>query len=132
MLRSIFSKAVRMVVPAQKTGLVGLIDAESKIGGELFGRMSRGVERRFFKDEYHSWYYHESATDQSGQKLYDFTIRYEILPEGVLKSVDGKHHVFITGVELGHLRQAMQLYTQKIRSELYQPKPRNITTVAHA
>lgn len=132
MFRSLFSKAVRAVVPTPKTTLASLIDAESVIGGKLFGETRRGVERRFFKDEHHSWYYHESATDVSGQKLYTFTIRYEILPEGVLKSVDGKHHVFITGIELDHLRQAIKLYTTHIQAELYEQKPSTVSRAAHA
>lgn len=122
-IRSLFSKATELVVPQRAATLADLIDDESKIGGTLFGPISRGVERRFFLDEGDSWFFRETATDPTtGRTLYSFTIRYEILPQGVLKSVDGKGHVFITGIELEHLEQAIRLYHQKTEQELYAPK----------
>lgn len=128
MFRSIFSRAVNLVVPFQAPTLSKLIDEESKIGGTLFGHASRGVTRRFFKDDGNSWFYSESAVDPSTrQELYSYTIRYEVLPQGILKSVDGRGHVFIKGIELGRLMQAMSLYKQRIRSELYQPKQQKAT-----
>jgi hypothetical protein len=121
--RSLFSKAVGLVAPVSAPTLASMIDAESIIGGKLFGDMGRGVERRFFLDEGNSWFFSESATDPTtGRKLYSFTIRYEILPQGVLKSVDGKGHVFITGIELEHLKHAVKLYEQNVERELYAAK----------
>ena len=121
--RSLFSKAVGLVAPVPVPTLPDLIDAESKIGGTLFGEAGRGIQRRFFLDEGDSWFFSETATDPTtGRKLYNFTIRYEILPQGVLKSVDGKGHVFITGIELEHLKQAVALYERKTDAELYAPK----------
>lgn len=121
--RSLFSKAAGLVTPATQTTLATLIDDESKIGGTLFGDVPRGINRRFFLDEGNSWFFSETATDPAtGRVLYSFTIRYEMLPQGVLKSVDGKGHVFITGVELEHLKQAVKLYKQKIKTDLYEPK----------
>lgn len=132
-LRSLFSKAVGLVAPAPAATLPDLIDAESKIGGTLFGEAARGIERRFFLDEGNSWFFSETAVDPStGRKLYSFTIRYEILPQGVLKSVDGKGHVFITGVELEHLKHAVKLYEQKTERELYGPKRAKRTETAAA
>jgi hypothetical protein len=120
--RSIFSRAVKIVVPFQTPSLEKLIDNESKIGGKLFGNTSRGVSRRFFMDDGNSWFYSETAIDPSTrQQLYNYTIRYEILPQGILKSVDGRGHVFITGVELLRLKQAIKLYEQQISKEIYEP-----------
>lgn len=122
MFRSIFSRAVKLVVPFQNPSLEKLIDDESKLGGKLFGRTSRGVSRRFFMDDGNSWFYSETAIDPSTrQQLYNYTIRYEVLPQGILKSVDGRGHVFITGVELQRLKQAIKLYEQHIDKEIYEP-----------
>lgn len=122
MFRSIFSKAVKLVVPFQSPSLEKLIDDESKVGGTLFGSSGRGVSRRFFMDDGNSWFYTETATDPATkQQLYNFTIRYEILAKGVLKSVDGRGHVFISGVELERLKQAIKLYEQRIDQEIYEP-----------
>lgn len=122
MFRSIFSKAVKMVVPFQTPTLAKLIDNESIVGGRLFGRISKGVTRRFFMDDGNSWFYSETAVDPTTrQQLYSYTIRYEILPQGVLKSVDGRGHVFITGVELERLKQAIKLYKHQIKQDVYLP-----------
>ena len=122
MFRSFLSRAVKLV-SLTKPSIESLIDTESKIGGQLFGHMSRGVTRRFFLDDGNSWFYSEKAIDtSSGRELYSFTIRYEVLPQGVLKSVDGRGHVFITGIELLHLKQAIKLYKQRIKDEIYTPQ----------
>ena len=123
MFRSIFSRAVSLVVPFQAPTLAKLIDDESKIGGELFGATSRGVTRRFFMDDGDSWFYSETATDPTTrQQLYTYTIRYQILPQGVLKSVDGRGHVLISGIELQRLKQAIKLYKKRIADEIYHPE----------
>lgn len=111
-----------MVVAPPLRSLNDLINAESRIGGQIFGQSSQGVVRRFFLDESNNWYYHETAKSSNGEKLYDFTIRYEVLPQGILKSVDGKHHTFVTGVELENLKQAIKIYTQRIKADLYAPQ----------
>lgn len=122
MIRSFLSRAVKLVSLA-KPSIESLIDSESKIGGQIFGHASRGVTRRFFLDDGDSWFYSEKAVDTTnGRVLYSFTIRYEILPQGVLKSVDGRGHVFITGIELAHLKQAIKVYKRRIKEELYSPK----------
>lgn len=119
MFRSFLSRAVKLV-SLSKLSIESLIDAESKIGGQVFGHASRGVTRRFFLDDGDSWFYSEKAIDPTnGRQLYAFTIRYEILPQGVLKSVDGRGHVFITGIELAHLQQAIKIYKHRIKHELY-------------
>lgn len=119
MFRRIITRVTRMVVTPPTRSLSDLINTESHIGGQVFGQPSKGVTRRFFLDETNNWYYHETAKNSNGEQLYNFTIRYEILPQGVLKSVDGKNHTFIGGVELDNLKQAIKLYTQRIKAELY-------------
>lgn len=121
MFRSLFSRAVKLVVPFQIPTLAKMIDDESKIGGTLFGDLPKGVERRFFMDDGNSWFFSETATDPSTrQTLYTYTIRYEVLPQGILKSVDGRGHVFIKGVELQRLLDAMKLYEQQVDKQIYQ------------
>ena len=122
MFRSFLSRAVKLV-SLSKLSIESLIDSESKIGGQIFGHASRGVTRRFFLDDGDSWFYSEKAIDTgTNRELYSFTIRYEILPQGVLKSVDGRGHVFISGVELIHLKQAIKVYKRRIKDELYSQK----------
>ena len=122
MFRSFLSRAVKLV-SLSKLSIESLIDSESKIGGQIFGHASRGVTRRFFLDDGDSWFYSEKAIDTgTNRELYSFTIRYEILPQGVLKSVDGRGHVFISGVELIHLKQAIKVYKRRIKDELYSSK----------
>lgn len=123
MFRSIFSRAVNLVVPFQTPTLSKLIDEESLVGGKLFGSISTGVTRRFFMDDGNSWFYSETAIDPATkQQLYSYTIRYEVLPQGILKSVDGRGHVFIKGIELERLLTAMELYEKRIDQDVYQPK----------
>jgi len=131
-LGGLFSKVAGLASISQKPTIPQLIERESKIGGDVFGKTSRGVKRRFFLDEQDSWFFSESAVDTTGQKLYSFTIRYQMLPQGVLKSVDGKGHVFIEGVELEHLLKAIALYEKRVMDEVYadQSKSQTLTSAA--
>jgi hypothetical protein len=129
-LSKLFSRVTQVIIPLQPLTIPKLINEESKIGGELFGKMERGVSRRFFLDEGNSWFFSETATDPTtGRQLYSFTIRYEMHDQGVLKSVDGKGHVFIEGVELQHLIHAIDLYDKRVRAALYS-EPEALQTAA--
>lgn len=95
-----------------------LIRKEARIGGELFGPVAPGGRREFFCLDEHTWIWHEEWLDQRGQRQIK-TTRYDVRPGGILKAQDGQHYQRITPDEAMHLGQAIDLYVQRIRSELY-------------
>lgn len=97
-----------------------LIRREAKIGGELFGPVPEGHRREFFCLDRHTWVWHEEWIDQNGQSQIR-TTRYDVRPGGVLKAQDGQTYQQVTRREALRLREAVQLYKQRVHDELYAP-----------
>jgi hypothetical protein len=93
-----------------------LIRREAQIGGALFGPVPTGRRREFFCLDEHTWVWHEEW-HENGQLKNSMT-RYDVRPDGILKSQHGKYQS-VSEQEARHLRDAARLYQQKIRSELY-------------
>jgi len=116
------SKLAGIVSPTKPVTLNDLIEEESKIGGTIFGAIPKGVNRQFFLDETNNWFYTQSVYDQSGRLIDNYTIRYQVLDYGIVKSVDGKNHVLLSGQELKDLQKSVQIYYSKTKKELYVAK----------
>lgn len=95
-----------------------LIRREAKIGGELFGPIPEGTRREFFCLDEHTWVWHEEWTDQNGQRQIRNT-RYDVRPNGILKAQNGQGYQKVSLEEAQRLRDAVRLYNDRIRSELY-------------
>src|SRR5688500_2727946 len=76
-----------------------LIHHEAKIGGKLFGEVQKGTRRDFFCLDSHTWVWHEEWTDAKTRKRRIMTTRYDIRPDGVLKSQGGQSYRMLKGVE---------------------------------
>jgi hypothetical protein len=116
------SKLAGIISPAKPVTLNNLIEEESKIGGTLFGTTPKGVSRRFFLDEHDNWFYTQSTFDSVGRLLDNYTIRYHVQENGIIKSVDGKHHTLLEGQELQDLLKSVDIYHAKTKKELYETK----------
>lgn len=94
-----------------------LINAESALGGTIFGKIPAGHRREFFRFKDNVWIFHENWTE-SGKTL-ESTITYEVKETGVFKSPLGKEYVKITGAELDNFLAAARAYLKIIKRELY-------------
>ena len=94
-----------------------LIRHEAKIGGQLFGPVPAGGRREFFCLDEHTWVWHEEWLDKSGQRQIR-TTRYDVRPSGILKSQNGQYQR-LNRDEAMRLRDAVQIYQHRVRSELY-------------
>lgn len=95
-----------------------LIRREAKIGGELFGPVPDGTRREFFCLDEHTWIWHEEWTNQSGATEFR-TTRYDVRPNGILKSQNGQNYQKVTLAEAQRLRDAVRMYNKRIRNEMY-------------
>jgi hypothetical protein len=77
------------------------------------------VRREFFCLDEHTWVWHEEYTDRSGV-LQIKTTRYDVRPNGILKSENGQYRP-LSEQEAQHLREAAILYEQKVKNEFYEP-----------
>lgn len=93
-----------------------LIHHEAKIGGKLFGEIPAGTRREFFCLDEHTWVWHEEWTDQSGKRQI-MTTRYDIRPDGVLKSQGGQSYRKLKGQEAVNFRRAVENYCAQILPE---------------
>lgn len=92
---------------------------EAKIGGTLFGPVKKGGRREFFCLDEYTWVWHEEWIDKTGKKKIR-TTRYEVRPDGIVKSDDGKHYKRISDAEVGRLLAAADTYERRVNAEIYQ------------
>lgn len=93
-----------------------LIHHEGKVGGELFGPVPKGTRREFFCLDRHTWVWHEEWDDQNGHHA--VTTRYDVRPNGVVKSQGTNSYQKLSPQEARNLYQAVQLYYQRVSNEL--------------
>lgn len=93
-----------------------LIRHEAKIGGELFGPVHAGGHREFFCLDERTWVWHEEWTGSTGR--HSKTVRYDVRPDTILKSQQG-HYQEVSKEEADNLVEAVKLYQQRVRAELY-------------
>ena len=91
---------------------------EAKVGGQVFGPVPEGVRREFFCLDKHTWIWHEEWTDQNGQRQVR-TTRYDVRPNSILKAQDNQPYQVVTPKEAYRLFQAVQLYKDRVRQEVY-------------
>jgi len=86
-----------------------LINAESALGGTIFGPVPEGHRREFFHHQKNVWIWHENGV----------TVRYEVRQHGIYKKVMGGKYQKITGAELDNFRTATKTYLKLVKSQLY-------------
>jgi len=94
------------------------IRREAKIGGRIFGELPRGRKRDFFCLDEHTWVWHEEWVDANGQ-THIVSTRYDVSPNGVLKSQNGASYQKASRDEVRRLYQAAKLYQERIKKEVY-------------
>ena len=99
--------------------LRSLIHREAKIGGALFGPVPAGARREFFCLDSRTWVWHEEWTDAEGRHQAK-TTRYDMRPNGILKSQGTHSYEALSAAELTHFKEATRLYLQRVK-ELYAP-----------
>jgi len=95
-----------------------MIRREAKIGGELFGPVAPDARREFFCLDEYTWVWHEEWVGPDGSRR-AVTTRYDIRPQGILKAQDGQPYHYIGREEARSFHKAVQLYTKRVREELY-------------
>lgn len=93
-----------------------LIHHEAKIGGKLFGKIPDGRRREFFCLDEHTWVWHEEWKDENGHHQ-ALTTRYDVRPQGILKSQGHMSYQALTPEETQNFKQAVALYKKKIDTE---------------
>lgn len=96
-----------------------LINAESRIGSQIFGPIPVGHRREFFHHQRGVWIWHEDWTDQQSTHQ-ELTIRYEVRLSGIYKKVAAGKYFKLEGDELTNFRQATHTYLKMVKSYLYQ------------
>lgn len=89
----------------------------AKLGGGVFGPVPSGVRREFFCLDDRTWVWHEEWYDQSGQH-HAITTRYDVRPDGILKSQGVNSYQRLSAEEERNFRSAVEIYTQRSLAEL--------------
>ncbi|HSW36781.1 MAG TPA: hypothetical protein VLG37_00225 [Candidatus Saccharimonadales bacterium] len=90
-----------------------IVRREAKKGGQLFGPIPSGHRREFFCLDRHTWIWHEEWIDSSGQRQI-VTTRYEIRPNGILKSQGNNTYQKLSREELKNFYRAAKLYRNQV------------------
>lgn len=85
----------------------------AQLGGQLFGPVPEGRRREFFCLDDRTWVWHEEWQDELG-KHHSMTTRYDIRPDGVLKSQGAHSYQRVQGEELQNLYRAAMLYRDQV------------------
>lgn len=101
----------------QQSSYRDLIRKEAQIGGNIFGPIPKGHRREFFCLDERTWVWHEEWYDAS-HRLQSKTTRYEVHNDRVLKVQNGEYYK-IDEDEAINFYKAVQLYSQRIRTDLY-------------
>ena len=92
-----------------------LIHFEARIGGHLFGPVPKDRRREFFCLDEHTWVWHEEWTDAAGKHA--VTTRYDVRPQGILKSQGNMSYQALTPEEVRNFRRAVKLYGERVDQE---------------
>lgn len=95
-----------------------LLQYAARVGGELFGPVPKGCRREFFCLDEHTWVWHEEWKDEQGKNRV-LTTRYDVRPNGVVKSQGDSVYQALTEQEARNFYAAVHLYQQKIDTDLY-------------
>lgn len=93
-----------------------LIHYEAKLGGQLFGPVPKDRRREFFCLDEYTWVWHEEWTDEQGRRRV-VTTRYDVRPNGVLKSQGNASYQALTIEEMRNFRKAVQMYGERVDGE---------------
>jgi hypothetical protein len=97
-----------------------LMRKEAKIGGQLFGPVKPGGRREFFCLDERTWIWHEEWIDEKTGRFYVVTTRYDVRPNGIIKSQDGQPTRYIDLNEARNFLSAISHYNYRVKTELYQ------------
>lgn len=95
-----------------------LMRHEARIGGTVFGPVPKNHRREFFCLDEHTWVWHEEWQDAQGKHRV-MTTRYDVRPNGILKSQNGSHYQTVRDEEARRLLKAAKTYHQKVKQEIY-------------
>lgn len=123
MIKKLLNSVLSPVMPNNEQARVddlrqGLLRHEAKVGGRVFGDVPKGHRRDFFCLDEHTWIWHEEWVDAKGER-HIVSTRYDVRPDGILKSQNGGHYQEIGREEAYRLRDATELYSQKVKREVY-------------
>lgn len=90
--------------------LRAVMQYKARLGGELFGPVPEGSRREFFCLDPHTWVWHEEWIDPQTGKQQVITTRYDIRPNGIVKSQGVNAYQALSASEERHFRQAVDLY----------------------
>jgi hypothetical protein len=94
-----------------------ILHYSARLGGELFGPVPKGVRREFFCLDRHTWVWHEEWTNAQGRHQ-AMTTRYDVRPNGVVKSQGSNSYQSLSFQEARNLYRAIQLYDERVCTEL--------------
>jgi hypothetical protein len=90
----------------------------ARLGGQLFGPVPQGNRREFFCLDERTWVWHEEWTDKKTGKRHIVTTRYDVRPDGILKSQGSNSYQRLSETETQNFVQAVHQYRDVVRGHL--------------
>ncbi len=118
-MKKLFHHAKNQQLSDQAKRYRELIRREAIIGGQIFGPLQPGTRREFFCLDRHTWIWHEEWDDATTGQRRHVTTRYDVRPNGILKTQDGQPAKYLGRDEALNFYQAVKLYGQKVTTEIY-------------
>jgi hypothetical protein len=96
-----------------------ILRREAEFGGQMFGPVPAGHQRQFFCLDEHTWVWHESWLDKKGHRQ-SITTRYDVRPNGIIKSQNGQVYQRLSKQELANFYRAARRYRDHVNAEYQQ------------
>lgn len=116
LLKGVFKQSSQQRLANERRELMHYL---ARLGGQVFGPIPSGVRREFFCLDQHTWVWHEEWSDQNGQHQ-AMTTRYDVRPNGILKSQGVNAYQRLSPQEEHNFRQAVRVYGQRVLPVLNQ------------
>lgn len=90
-----------------------LLQREAQVGKSVFGPVPASRKREFFRIDQYTWIWEETVNGRLTRT------KYVVREREVVKSVNGASYQRLTPQEARHFNDAVQLYVQRVASEVY-------------
>lgn len=90
---------------------------QAVMGGKLFGPIPEGRRREFFCLDERTWVWHEEWHDEDSVH-HAVTTRYDIRPQGIVKSQGTNTYQLVRGAELTNFYRATTMYRDTLHASL--------------
>lgn len=96
-----------------------LMQQESELGGQIFGKLTLNQQRSFFCLDQRTWVWYESWPDPNSRQNLSQTTYYHLSEEAIAKSFQASQQSVLNDAELTNFYNAVKVYSLLVKQRIY-------------